>query len=313
MQPDKKYLEKISSQTGFQRDNLEKVWRLTVLLKRIFETPSLKDKFLLRGGTALNFIHFDIPRLSVDIDLDFIGALGKAEMEFQKPTLIKEIKELVNSLGYQTVEQDRGHAAYQFILKYTNSWGGSAQTKIDLNWLNRLPVLGKITADFKSVFPEGIASFKANTLVIEELLAGKVITFLARNEPRDLYDVYEIASGKLSYDKILLKKLVIWVGCTEEEEFGKLIKFSGTTLNENTFNQEVKPLLRRKDKLELFKVKETVNQFTRELLSFNESERSFIDKFYQKKIEPTLLFEKYSYTPDILKHPNLLWRLTNTK
>lgn len=313
MRPDKKYLEKVSARTGFQRDNLEKVWRLTVLLKKIFETTNIKNKVLLRGGTALNFIHFDISRLSVDIDLDFIGTMDKDEMERQREPLKDEFRHILQELQYTIVEPPPLYANSQFILKYSNLWDSSAEVKIDLNWLNRLPVLGKITADFKSVFPEGIVSFKVNTLIAEELLAGKLVTFLARNEPRDLYDVHEIASGKLSYDKILLKKLIIWVGCTEEEEFSKLIKFSEVVINENIFNQTVRPLLRRKDKLEFFKLKETVSQFTRELLSFNESERSFIDKFYQKKIEPTLLFEKYSYTPDILKHPNLLWRLTNIK
>ncbi|MFH0888066.1 MAG: nucleotidyl transferase AbiEii/AbiGii toxin family protein, partial [Planctomycetota bacterium] len=225
MQPDKKYLEKKSAQTGFAKDNLEKVWRLTVLLKRITESSALKDKFLLRGGTALNFIHFDIPRLSVDIDLDFIGALERKGMEEQKPVLLKEVRNLVSVLEYKSVERDRGHASYQFILKYSNLWGIKAEIKIDINWLDRLPILDKKSLTFKTEFFEVIPKFNIYTLVLEELLASKIITFLNRRLPRDFYDVYKIAQGIVPYDKDLLRKLVVWTGCTEEEHFRKLIKF----------------------------------------------------------------------------------------
>ncbi len=35
--------------------------------------PLLKDQWILKGGTALNLFFFDLPRLSVDIDLNHVG------------------------------------------------------------------------------------------------------------------------------------------------------------------------------------------------------------------------------------------------
>lgn len=313
MQPDKKYLEKKSNQTGFQKDNLEKVWRLTVLLKRITESHILREKFLLRGGTALNFIHLDIPRLSIDIDLDFIGALEKAEMEAQKPVLLEEIRRLVANLEYKPVENDRGHASYQFILKYPNLWGSNAEIKIDINWVDRLSVLDKQSLSFKTEFSEVIPSFNIYTLALEELLASKIVTFLNRRQPRDFYDVYQIAQGIISYDKNLLRKLVVWTGCTEEEHFRELIKFKSADINKRDFEQMIHPLLRKAEKPDFDKVSEIVNQFTRTILIFDSDEKLFINGFYKKQVDHKLLFGIYKYTPDILKHPNLRWRLKNMK
>lgn len=315
MQPDKKYLEKKSAQTGFAKDNLEKVWRLTVLLKRITESSALKNKFLLRGGTALNFIHSDIPRLSIDIDLDFIGALDKTGMESQKPGLIEEINHLAASLNYNIVPPELGYAAYQLILKYLNLGGSNARIKIDINWLNRLP-MGITNLQFKTLFPESIPTFPVATLQTEELLAGKTIAFLDRLEPRDFYDVCQIAQGVFKCDLNLLRKLVIWTGCTrtEQGDFRKLTKFTGVSMTEGEFKNAILPLLsRNKTKPDFFSAKKAVETFIRNILKFTDNEKNFIADFYKKDVKPEVLFEQYPYPSEILKHPGLLWRQKNMK
>jgi len=40
----------------------------------------LTDCLALKGGTAINLTIFDLPRLSVDIDLDFSQMLSRQEM-----------------------------------------------------------------------------------------------------------------------------------------------------------------------------------------------------------------------------------------
>ena len=47
-------LEKLSQQTGFVRDNLEKVYRLTEILSSLNQDESLRQKLVLKGGTAIN-------------------------------------------------------------------------------------------------------------------------------------------------------------------------------------------------------------------------------------------------------------------
>ncbi len=68
--------EKLTAQakeTGFRPDVLEKVVHLLGLLEILGNHPFLKEKLVLKGGTALNLFVFNVPRLSVDIDLNYRG------------------------------------------------------------------------------------------------------------------------------------------------------------------------------------------------------------------------------------------------
>ena len=51
------------------------------ILDGISAHPFLKERLVLKGGTALNLFFFDLPRLSVDIDLNYIGQLDRQDMQ----------------------------------------------------------------------------------------------------------------------------------------------------------------------------------------------------------------------------------------
>ena len=70
-------LGKQAKELGFVRDTYEKVCRLTEILK-FFESDDLLGRFLaLKGGTAINLTIFNLPRLSVDIDLGLFKEVRK--------------------------------------------------------------------------------------------------------------------------------------------------------------------------------------------------------------------------------------------
>ncbi len=73
--------------TGFRPDVLEKVAHLLELLNVMGSHPFLKGKLVLKGGTALNLFVFDVPRLSVDIDLNYVGAADRETMLAERPKL----------------------------------------------------------------------------------------------------------------------------------------------------------------------------------------------------------------------------------
>ena len=56
---------------GFVRDTFEKVCRLADVLAFLESDALLSKTLALKGGTAINLTIFDLPRLSVDIDLDY--------------------------------------------------------------------------------------------------------------------------------------------------------------------------------------------------------------------------------------------------
>ena len=68
---DKAEIGRTAQKYGFVRDTFEKALRLKEVLKFINEQEYLREHLLLKGGTAINFTIFNLPRLSVDIDMDY--------------------------------------------------------------------------------------------------------------------------------------------------------------------------------------------------------------------------------------------------
>ena len=73
--------------TGFQPEMLEKTFQLLGLLDAINSHPFLRGRLALKGGTALNPFVFDVPRLSVDIDMNYVGSETAEDMLRQRPQL----------------------------------------------------------------------------------------------------------------------------------------------------------------------------------------------------------------------------------
>jgi predicted nucleotidyltransferase component of viral defense system len=56
---------------GYRPEILEKVYRLLDLLDEFMSVPYLKQRLVLKGGTAINlFFSEAVPRLSVDLDFN---------------------------------------------------------------------------------------------------------------------------------------------------------------------------------------------------------------------------------------------------
>ena len=73
MQFDRMTLGKKARELGFVRDTFEKICRLAGVLDFIQRDALLSNALALKGGTAINLTIFNLPRLSVDIDIDFSG------------------------------------------------------------------------------------------------------------------------------------------------------------------------------------------------------------------------------------------------
>ena len=95
-------LAREAAATGFQTEPLEKVILLLELLEAIRSHPFLKERVVLKGGTALNVFRFDVPRLSVDIDLNYIGAVDRDGMLADRPKIEQALHAVCGRVGVQT-------------------------------------------------------------------------------------------------------------------------------------------------------------------------------------------------------------------
>ena len=85
---------KEKTNSGYRQEIIEKVVWLIELLNAIASDSYLSTRFALKGGTALNLFHFDLPRLSVDADLNYIGAVDRSTMLEERPEIENRIKNL---------------------------------------------------------------------------------------------------------------------------------------------------------------------------------------------------------------------------
>ena len=168
---------------GFQPRTLDKVERLLDLLDEIQRHPDLKGKLAMHGGTAINLFMLDIPRLSVDIDISYVGALPREEMLRERPFIERAIGEVGRGQGYDVSAGDGGHAGRTFVLRYRGDWG-TDHVKIDCIYMNRSPLF-PIRPRSCHLRPDvGVPMFED-----AELAGGKVKAFFDRVKIRDLYDI----------------------------------------------------------------------------------------------------------------------------
>jgi predicted nucleotidyltransferase component of viral defense system len=190
--PSAQTLQRIADETGHQPGTLEKVLRLLDLLQEIARDPVLSERLALKGGTALNVFHLGLDRLSVDIDLNYIGALDRAVMETERPTVDAALNRLLVSQGYNVRRQPGEHAGGKWLARYASALGGNATLELDVNYMARQPLFG--TARMDSVPLGEMRASNVLVLDLHEIIAGKLVALIDRNAARDLFDARRILS-----------------------------------------------------------------------------------------------------------------------
>ena len=132
---DKAELGRIAKQYGFVRDTFEKVIRLTDILRYINKDVFLKEHLVLKGGTAINLAILNLPRLSVDIDLDYTPNDAREIMLSNREQITSVIKDYMNDEGYiLSTETKSRFSLDSFIYKYVNAGGNPDSIKIEINY-----------------------------------------------------------------------------------------------------------------------------------------------------------------------------------
>ena len=128
-------LGRMATESGFVRDTFEKVLRLKEILKFLNEDEFLREHLLLKGGTAINLTVFNLPRLSVDIDMDYTPNDTREDMLECRTKITNVIKEYIESEGYLLSDASRfSHSLDAFHYNYQNAGGNRDMIKIEINY-----------------------------------------------------------------------------------------------------------------------------------------------------------------------------------
>lgn len=303
-----------ASKHGFQRDVFEKVLRLKTVLDYFQEEPALREHLLLKGGTAINLTVFSLPRLSVDIDMDYMPNDSKENMMATRGKISKVVKEYMESEGYQLSDNSRfSHSLDAFHFLYMNSGGNRDMIKIELNYSLRAHVLQPTRREsLTDAFGDKSCLYTVHPI---EIFAAKANALLSRAAARDLYDFNNLVTSDLFQNKTeadLLRKTIIFYATISAETVNKT--FDTSAIDSLTFSKirrDLFPVLTKseaKSHFQLEQYKNAAKEYIHNLMVLTPEEKEYMDRFVKGEYNPELLFSNPEILSQIENHPMALWK-----
>lgn len=309
----KSQLAEIANEMNFVRDTLEKVLRLSEILNYLNSNPLTKENLALKGGTAINLTIFDLPRLSVDIDLDFSNNLPLDEMTAVREKIRNDIRTYMSTQGCAISPRSKAfHSLDSFVFTYQNLGGMNDNIKIEINYSLRAHIFEPVMR--KMSVPELNGDKVVKTLVPMELFAAKINALVGRAAARDLYDVHNmIEFGLFDESEIpLLRKCTVFYTAISQDVIPDnydFNRFNAITIRK--IKTDLLPVIKKGEFVDLTGIKSEVLDFLAELLTISADEREFLMNFKEKKYMPELLFGDTAILNRIVTHPMALWKIRN--
>ena len=303
--------------TGFDPVVLEKVVLLLQLLDEFQEFPSLGGRLILKGGTALNLFVFDIPRLSVDIDLNYVGAQSRDEMLADRLRVEQDIQYVFEQEGFIVKRIPREHAGGKWRLWYESGVGQDRNLEVDLNFMYRVPLWP--TTIKNSHYIGDWRATKIPVLDLHELAAGKLTALLERDAARDLFDSYRLLQMDAVNSNQLRTAFVVY-GAMSRKDW-RTVTSDDVTFNATDWINKLIPMLSARSP----EVQEDPNEYGTRLveeirnklsvvLPFSGAEQEFLDLLLDwGQIDSTLLTADTALQERIQSQPLLEWKALNVR
>lgn len=308
---DKSELEQLAQRTGFIRDNLEKVIRLSGILNFLSTNDLTKGKLVLKGGTAINLTVFRMPRLSVDIDLDYNNDCNREAMLADRESITAVIMGYMQLNGYSLNSGSKNpHALDSWVFSYVNNVGNRDNIKVEINYLMRthiyVPVKASVNIPYLDVT-------EISSMAEVELFGSKIKALIERSASRDLYDVNNMIEAEMFQANRLdeLRKVVIFylaIGGMKQPK----TEYDFNSIERIRFQQikaSLLPVLRKSEKFDFESAKNRVMDFLANLMRFDEQDKEFVEQFNAGKYIPELLFPQEEILRRISAHPMALWKI----
>lgn len=308
----RKYIEALNKDNNFIQNNLEKVVRLLDVLTFIFtELDPYGDKLVLKGGTAINLIYTNLARLSVDIDLDYIGSLDKEKASQDRDIIMDVLDNYMLGEDYEISSKSRGSVILASrTYTFTNASHNKDNIKVEINFIDRIHIGPSIRKTINYLEKEVMVQ----TLLLEELFGMKMCALIDRSKPRDLFDVNKLKKNMTFIEVDRLRKMTVFylsldgIFDVNEHTFDSI-----RAIGQEDIKKELLPVLAKNSKFDLTETKEEVISFLKGLLMLTDNEKKYLEEFAKGNFDPYLLFDKSFDVERAAKHPMAKWRAANLK
>lgn len=208
----KKEIVIAAQELNVQKQTLERVLRLIDVLEFINTDIYLKDKLVLKGGTAINLTFYNYLRLSVDIDLDYIGSNDREQMMKDRNLIEKKLLNYMQeaNIQYRNDKTKKTYALDSFVFNYSNMFNATDMIKIEINYMNRIHLFDYEKRNITLPLNNGNKVLTLNKI---DLFASKTNALIYRTTIRDIYDVYNMIKNKTinGNEFIVFKKSLIFL------------------------------------------------------------------------------------------------------
>jgi len=304
--------------SGYKPEILEKVYRLLDVFQQIMSVPFLQDRLALKGGTALNLFCFEqLPRLSVDIDLNYIGALDREKMLEEKQLIMNAVHQIMLQNQFERHRSPMHHAGGKMVWFYPSLLGQRGSLEIDINFMYRQPLF---PVQLKSPNIQEYSGIKGPVLDTHELAAGKLSALFDRSASRDWFDAHYLLT-QIPLDKQKLKlAFVTYLAMTKIDLAHMVpdqIDFDLTDLRNRLLPvMHQLSITRNTPELKAWAAAriDALRQELSYLLPLEQHELLFINKIRNEGIvSPELITSDQDMSKRIVSHPAINWVIKQRK
>lgn len=167
--------------------NMDRRYRETVqLLLDVAPFIFRGSEFAMKGGTAINLFHRDMPRLSVDIDVVYVRVDQPREEALN--AISQALNQAASDLERRGFSVRRQAATGMGDIKLFVRQGFS-EVKIEVNPVGRGTLHPARVAELRPLAAQAFKrSLKLPVLAPEELYGSKLVAAMDRQHPRDWFD-----------------------------------------------------------------------------------------------------------------------------
>jgi len=303
--------------SGFQAESLEKALALFELLESLRSHPFLKERIALKGGTALNLFVLKGPRLSVDIDLNYIGSKDREIMLSERPKVEQAVQAVCGRLGIQVKRAPSEHAGGKWLLTYMSAWGRPGTLELDINYLLRTPLWPPVLMDSHPI--GSLRAKRVPMLDVHELAAGKLTALFDRSAPRDLFDACQLLR-EVQFEKARLRLAFVVYGGTSRRDW-RNVSVDDVRADGNAVAQQLLPMLQSVQAPNRSDIGPWTQNLVLEcrgllsaILPLTSHETDFLTTLNDKgEIVSELLTQDPNLQAIIRSHPGLLWKAQNVR
>lgn len=269
----------------------------------------LFENLALKGGTAINLTIFDLPRLSVDIDLDYTKNSSRDDMLKDRKIIKSLLIDYLEKNGYQLGKDTREHHTLDSIkATYANAGGNLDNIKIEINYMLRAHIYEPVIVKTKNYGL--IGEVEVRTIDPIEIFGSKLVALMTRSTPRDLYDFFYMINANI-FNGTEIKKIkrcaVFYRAISNEDGVFDFNLDNLDSITQNNIKRFLIPVINAKEFFSLSEAKQTINDFFNKHFILDENESMFIEQFKQKKYVPELLYDG-DELKRIKNHPMAIWK-----